>query len=146
MTEDGSLSNCHAAVKNLPFRAVGSKLALEMRRDSDRDHRTRTGAGRRARDRLVGGDTTPAASLRGRPELENHVLFLDDDLRESAIAVGGIEAFLLEAKRVLEKPDLAPDELQRLVEDSRIPDRIALLEDALGSLFRSMSLICATLK
>ena len=146
MTEDRSLSNCHGGVKNLLFRAVGPKLALEMRRDSDGNHGSRTGTGRRARDRLVGGDTTPAASLRELPELENHVLFLDDDLRESAIAVGGIEAFLLEAKRVLEKPDLAPDELRRLVESSRIADRIALLEDALGSLFRSMSLICATLK
>ena len=117
-----------------------------MRRDSDTRHGQRTGAGRRARDRIMAGDSTPAAALRDRPDLENLVLFLDDDLRESAIAVGGIEAFLLEAQRVLEKPDLAPDELRRLVEDARVIERLSLLEDALASLRRSMSLICATLK
>ena len=117
-----------------------------MRRDSDRSHGVRTGDGRRARDRLLAGDSTPAPGLRERGELANLVLFLDDDLRESAMAVGGIEAFLLEAQRVLEKPDLAPEELRRLVDDPRVAERIALLEDARASLRRSMGLICDQLK
>jgi len=84
--------------------------------------------------------------LRDLPDLANLILFLDDDLRESAIAMGGIEAFLLEAQRVLQQSSLAPDDLARLVEEARVNERIALLEDALASLRRSMNLICATLK
>jgi len=71
---------------------------------------------------------------------------LDDDLRESAIAVGGIEAFLLETQRILEQPRLAPDEITRVLAEARINERIELLEDALASLRRSMTLICAQLK
>ena len=117
-----------------------------MRRDSDRAHGPRTGAGRRARDRILAGEAGPGRALRQRPDLANLILFLDDDLRESAIAMGGIEAFLLEAQRVLQQSSLAPDDLARLVEEARVNERIALLEDALASLRRSMNLICATLK
>lgn len=116
-----------------------------MRRDSDRAYGPRTGAGRRGRDRLL-SEPAGAPALRERPDLTNLALFLDDDLREGALAVGSIEAFLLEAQRVLAKPDLEPGELRRLVEESRVAERLSLLEDALASLRRSMTLICATLK
>src|SRR5688572_16763774 len=117
-----------------------------MRRVSDRNQGHRTGEGRRARDRMMAGQTRPSPQLRGRHELANMILFLSDDLRESAVAVGGIEAFLMEAQRVLEKEDVTAEELAAIVDDDRVVERIDLLWDALGSLRRSMGLIHDTLK
>lgn len=112
-----------------------------MRRNSDHSEGERTGAGRRARDRILAGDTLPSPVIRGRHDLENLILFLSDDLRECALAVGGIEAFLLRAQRVLEQPDLGRAELRAIVDDQRVLERFELLADALGSLRRSMAAI-----
>ncbi|MBI4508930.1 MAG: hypothetical protein HY698_04810 [Deltaproteobacteria bacterium] len=112
-----------------------------MRRQSDREHGERTGTGRRARDRILAGNTRPGPALRERYELQNLILFLGDDLRESAIAVGGIEAFLLDAQKVLEQASISSGDLKALLLDSRVEERIDLLCDALSSLRRSIGLI-----
>jgi len=112
-----------------------------VRRESDRGQGERTGAGRRARDRLLAGATTPSPTLRGRPELQNMILFLADDLRESALAMGGIEAFVMQAQKVLEKPELSIADLRGLVDDEGVLERLDLLWDALSSLRKSMALI-----
>ena len=117
-----------------------------MRRESDQREGTRTGAGRRARDRILSGQTQPSPTLRDRHELKNLILFLGDDLRESALAVGSIEAFLLRAQQLLERPDISPSELKSLVDDDSVIERFDLLWDALSSLRRSMGLIHDTLK
>jgi hypothetical protein len=101
--------------------------------------------GRRARDRLLEGQAQ-APVLRSRRELENLVLFLGDDLRESALAMGGIEAFMLRAQQVLESPDLTPDELRTLLEEGDVAERMDLLWDALSSLRRSMAQIHDSLR
>ncbi len=115
-----------------------------MRRHSDRHHGDRTGAGRRARDRILTGQTPVQGVLARRRELENLILFLGDDLRESALALGGIEAFLVSAHKTLERPDLSPESLSALVSED-IDGRIELLADALQSLRRSMRLIQETI-
>jgi hypothetical protein len=117
-----------------------------MRRASDHKEGERTGAGRRARDVLLAGRTEPSPALRARHELENLLLFLSDDLREAALAVGGIESFLLRAKAIVERNEPSPEELQQLVEDRDVVERFDLLSDALGSLRRSMALIHQNLK
>jgi hypothetical protein len=117
-----------------------------MRRESDHREGTRTGVGRRARDRILAGQTEPSVMLTERHELKNLILFLGDDLRESALAMGGIESFLLRAQQLLERPDLDPHELRRLVDDDTVVERFDLLWDALTSLRRSMSMIHDTLK
>jgi hypothetical protein len=117
-----------------------------MRRSSDRKEGERTGAGRRARDRILAGQTSPSQVIRARPELANLVLFLADDLRESALAVGGIESFLVRAQRSLEKPDLPLAELCQLADDREVVERFELLADALGSLRRSMKQIVDSLE
>src|SRR5262249_22437953 len=61
-----------------------------MRRLSDHKEGKRTGHGRRARDRIIAGQTLLGEPIRERYELANLILFLTDDLRESALAVGGI--------------------------------------------------------
>jgi hypothetical protein len=95
---------------------------------------------------MISGQTLPAAAIRSRYELRNLILFLADDLRESALAVGGIEAFLLRAQRVLEKPDLTADELAAVADDRQVMERFELLSDALASLRRSMAMIHESLK
>jgi hypothetical protein len=117
-----------------------------MRRESDFREGQRTGGGRRARDRILAGQTHPGAAIRDRYELQNLVLFLADDLRESALAVGGIEAFLLRAQALLERQELGADELRALVDDDVVVEKIDLLWDALSSLKRSMALIHDSLK
>ncbi|MFH0901737.1 MAG: hypothetical protein V2A73_14000 [Pseudomonadota bacterium] len=117
-----------------------------MRRLSDRQHGERTGYGRRARDRILSEQAALSPTIAHRFELANMLLFLGDDLRESALALGGIEAFLLEAQRILEKPDLTEEDLQKLLEHDDVLDRIDLLEDALSSLRRSIGLVHGTLK
>jgi len=117
-----------------------------MRRDSDRKEGERTGTGRRARDRILAGQTLPSPIIRSRRELENLILFLADDLRESALAVGGIESFLVRVTRALEKPDLSPEELHAIAVDGEVDERFELLADALGSLRRSMKQIVDSLE
>ena len=117
-----------------------------MRRESDRGQGERTGVGRRARDRLLAGATTPSPSLRGRAELQNMILFLADDLRESALAMGGIEAFVMKAQKVLENPELSIDDVRGQVDDQDVLERLDLLWDALGSLRKSMALIHASVE
>jgi hypothetical protein len=117
-----------------------------MRRESDRAQGERTGVGRRARDRLLAGASTPSPTLRGRAELQNMILFLADDLRESALAMGGIEAFVMRAQRVLEKPELSVEDLHGLVDERAVLEQMDLLWDSLSSLRKSMSLIQESLR
>ena len=74
------------------------------------------------------------------------ILFLADDLRESALAMGGIEAFVMRAQKVLEKPELTVADLHGLVDDQGVLERMDLLWDSLNSLRKSMALIHASLK
>jgi len=88
----------------------------------------------------------PSPVIGRRHELANLILFLADDLRESALAVGAIESFLVRAQRALEKPDLTADELHTLAGDREVEERFELLADALVSLRRSMKQIVDSLE
>jgi hypothetical protein len=101
--------------------------------------------GRRLRDRLVDREGTENPRLR-RYELSNLLLFLDDDLRETALAIGGIEGFLTAALALLEKEDLDAAELQALAGSQDVLDRLDYLGENLVSLRRRMGLIAETLK
>ena len=101
--------------------------------------------GRRLRDRLVDRDGTQNPRLR-RYELANLLLFVDDDLRETALAIGGIETFLTAALALLEKEDLDATELQALAGNADVLDRLDYLGETLASLRRRMGLIAETLK
>ncbi|HJZ86627.1 MAG TPA: hypothetical protein VKN99_15725 [Polyangia bacterium] len=101
--------------------------------------------GRRLRDRLVAREGTANPTLL-RYELQNLLLFVDDDLRETALALGGIESFLTHALAVLEKEDVVPDELAALACDANVLDRLDYLGETLSNLRRRMGLIAQTLK
>jgi len=112
-----------------------------MRRQSDIRDQTRTGQGRRARDRLLVGEVPPvpdAAARLSPSEIENLLLFVSDDLRESALAVSGIEAFLVRAQRLLESRAASAEDIAELLQTD-LEDRVQSLDDALGALRRSMT-------
>jgi hypothetical protein len=60
--------------------------------------------------------------------------------------MGGIEAFVMRAQRVLENPELSIADLRGLVDDQDVLERMDLLWDALTSLRKSMTLIHASVK
>lgn len=108
-----------------------------MRRASDIEPGGRNGRGRRARDRLLSGEAPALAEEPASSDLEHLMYFVGDDLRAAAMAVGGIERFLLAAERQLaEGPDA--DELADLVDDAAVDDRLGDLECALGSLVHAL--------
>jgi hypothetical protein len=104
----------------------------------------RTSPRRRLRDRIASFDRSSNPTLRRR-ELANLVLLVEDDLRETALALGHIERFLGAATLLLERPDLSGAELNALAEDGEVLERLDLLSDSLAQLRRRMALIAASL-
>jgi hypothetical protein len=100
---------------------------------------------RRLRDRLVEREGTRNPKLEGRYELSNLLLFVDDDLRETALALQGIETFLAYALKLLENEKVTAQELALLARDEEILERIDTLEETLSSLRRRMATIATTL-
>ncbi len=105
----------------------------------------RTGRGRRARDRWLSGDAVRPGDLGGSSELQNQLLFAADDLRESAFALGGIEAFLLAVEQLLNRDDPSREEVERLLGEHDLEQRIAEMDDVLASLVRSLRRVAAQL-
>jgi hypothetical protein len=95
--------------------------------------------GRRMRDRLVERE-----SHRARPELANLLLLIDDDLRETADAMTGIERFLGHALALLDGEQLEPAQLLRLCADGDVMERIDTLGEALTTLRRRFGALAAT--
>jgi len=101
---------------------------------------------RRLRDRLVEREGTANPQLAERRELQNELLFIDDDLRESALALGSIERFLADALQLLDGEDVNPRELLRLAEGGDVLDRLDTLSETFQSLRRRLATIAATLR
>jgi hypothetical protein len=95
--------------------------------------------GRRMRDRLVERE-----SHRAHPERANLLLLIDDDLRETADAMTGIERFLGQALRLLDGDRLDATELLRLCADGDVMERIDTLGEALTTLRRRFGALAAT--
>ncbi len=91
----------------------------------------------------IGGSETP---LGKKHELANLLLLIDDDLRQTAGALSGIDQFLEKALALIGKPDLSRSELSLLAGDDEVHDRIDALSENLASLRRRMGQIAASLK
>lgn len=98
---------------------------------------------RRLRDRLEGGEVALSPSLQ-RSELLNSLLFCDDDLRQTARTLEGIESFVLQAARLLEKPDIQREEVMALLLQD-VEERVDELSESLTSLQRGLRAIAAGL-
>jgi hypothetical protein len=115
-----------------------------MRRESDSKPRERTGRGRRARDRLLTGEPGEAAGEAASSDAEHLRLFVADDLREAALALGGIERFLVEVEgAVVTGP--STEELLDVLAGTDLEDRLDELSNALCGLARSLDRLRRTI-
>ena len=119
-----------------------------MRRKSDTHGDSRTGRGRRSRDRLLTGEPpiseglAPAAAS---SELGNQLFMLGDDVREAALCLAGIESFLVDVQSLLATDGLRQRDLAELLHRDDTATRLDELEDALAGLRRSLHRTCTEL-
>ncbi len=106
-----------------------------MRRKSDVVSGERTGNGRRARDQVLSGE--PPTCMEGDADLQNLSLFVGDDIREAALAVGGIEDYLVQVTDMLRQAEIKSATVKGALEFDGAR-RLNELEEALGSLHRSL--------
>lgn len=119
----------------------GGEDAAEDRRDS--------GKRARARDRLMDRATRSYAktsTLNEAENVENLVLFIDDDLRETAMSIQRIEAYLVETLSLLEQEKVSRAEVSAHVGDQNILEHVDQLNETLESLRRRMARLAASLR
>jgi hypothetical protein len=100
---------------------------------------------RRMRDRIASLDRTDNPSLKRR-ELANLVLLVEDDLRETALALGQIEQYLGAAMTLLEQPELDGDQIATMASDARVSWRLDALADNITNLRHRMASIATAVK
>jgi hypothetical protein len=100
---------------------------------------------RRLRDKLPDRQTTNPA-LAHKSELKNLLLFLDDDVRESAKALVGVEKYLGRALALLDAPTVTADELHALAREQAIFDDLHSLVDTLASLRARLGKVASSLR
>ncbi len=89
-------------------------------------------------------DYVPSPALAKVKHVENLLLFIDDDLRETALSMERIERYLISTLDVLEGDALDPREIHALATDASVLEHIDLLNETLESLRRRMArLACA---
>lgn len=88
----------------------------------------------------------PNAKLLGIDNVENLLLFVDDDLRETALAMHKIEEFLLRTLGLLEAEDLRREAVCAVAGDTTVLDHIDVLNETLESLRRRLARLAARMK
>ncbi len=78
--------------------------------------------------------------------VENLLMFIDDDLRETALAISNIEAYLISTLAMLEREQLTRSQVHALASDTDILDHVDLLNETLESLRRRMARLAGNLK
>jgi hypothetical protein len=101
---------------------------------------------RRLRDRLLERDGTHNRSLTERYALQNQLLLIDDDLRETALALGALETFLGDALRLLEDEKVSAEDLARLAGEGDTLDRLDTMAETLTQLRRRLLSIASHIK
>ena len=76
--------------------------------------------------------------------MDNLYLFVGDDIRESALSLSAIEAYLVEVQSMLKDPAVHSAALDPLMND-RLADSLDDLDSSLGSLVRRLGRLRATL-
>ncbi|MGB1700226.1 MAG: hypothetical protein ACPHRO_09750 [Nannocystaceae bacterium] len=121
--------------------STGAEIADVERRES--------GKRARARDRLMDRATRSYAktsTLSEAENVENLVLFIDDDLRETAMSIQRIEAYLVETLSLLEQEEVSRAQVSAHVGDQKILDHVDQLNETLESLRRRMARLAASLR
>lgn len=86
------------------------------------------------------------AALTGIDNVENLLLFVDDDLRETALAITRIESYLVRTLGVLESRQLRREQVMALANDAGVLDHLDLLNETIESLRRRLAKLCAAMR
>ncbi|HET6583502.1 MAG TPA: hypothetical protein VFG69_08640 [Nannocystaceae bacterium] len=112
------------------------------------DRRT-SGRRARARDRLLDRGTQPTNvgdRLERVRDIENMLLFVDDDIRETALAMQRIEDYLTRTMQTLDHPQLRREHVLALAGDTRVLEHLDRLSETLESLRRRLARLSATMR
>jgi hypothetical protein len=100
---------------------------------------------RRLRDRIASLDRSQHPALAGHHELQNHLLLVDDDLRQTALQLGAVEQYLHRSLELIESESTGADELGAHADDDAVLERMELLLESLANLKRRMKSIAVGL-
>jgi hypothetical protein len=78
--------------------------------------------------------------------IQNQLLLVDDDLRETALGIGAVEDFLRQALALLEDQGVTADDLARLAGEGETLDRLDGLADSVTRLRRGLIAIASQMK
>lgn len=78
--------------------------------------------------------------------VENLVLFIDDDLRETGLALGSVETYLVEILKLLEAPKMSREEVHALAADTQVLDHVDMLVETLETLRRRLAKLASSLR
>ncbi len=125
--------------------------AASSRADAPADEGDRRVSGRRNRrtDRLMDRatrDYAPSKGLSKAKDIHNLMLFIDDDMRETALAMARIERYLHETLELLEAPKLSRNQVQALATDRSVLEHVDMLNETLESLRRRMASLAGRLR
>lgn len=76
----------------------------------------------------------------------NLLLFIDDDLRETALAMERIETYLVSTLAMLEQRRLTRAQVHGLATDTTVLEHVDMLNETIESLRRRMARLAANLK
>lgn len=112
-------------------------------------NRRRSGRRARARDRLMDRASQPQprnAALLGVDNIENLLLFVDDDLRETALAMHHVEQYLLQVLGMLEADELRREDVKALTRNTEVLDHVDMLNETMESLRRRLARLGSRMK
>jgi hypothetical protein len=116
---------------------------------SEAHERRRSGRRARARDRLLDRGVQPTRvgdALERVRDIENLLLFIDDDIRETALAMQRIEEYLAKTMQTLDHPGVQREHVIALAGDKRVLDHLDRLGETLESLRRRLARLSSSMK
>lgn len=142
---------CHPLVMSIARVHESVDLATDLRtvpETARAPERRQSGRRARIRDRLMDRATQPQAgrSLTHVRNVENLMLFVDDDLRETALALTRIEDFLGRTLALLEMPHPRRQDVADVAADISVLDHLDQLNETLESLRRRLATLHANMK
>jgi hypothetical protein len=120
-------------------------VAMEV----EEQERRRSGRRARALDRVMDRATheyAPNSALAAVKDIENLILFVDDDLRETGLALQRIEGYLTKTLTTLESPDVRRVEVLELATEQQVLAHVDLLCETLEQLRRRLARLAARMK
>jgi hypothetical protein len=138
-----NLLDASASCQGDPMAQIHGPTSEDLKSETPESTSDRRVSGRRARarDRLMdraNSDYAPNPALAQIRDVENLLLFIDDDLRETALAMERIEKYLLSTLGVLDGDKLDRGEIHSLATDPSVLEHVDLLTETLESLRRRM--------